>query len=338
MKKNRISSIDCLRLFAIFGVILIHVTAENLTDAVIDSKTLQNNFINGLVHSYSVPIFVMISGYLLLDNKNFNYKSLLKKYLPRIIICLSFWHYVYYFYRLKKISFNIIIEATKKLLLGKTYSHLWYLYLIIGLYLITPILKKLVANLTKKDYIYLLTLGFTITSLLPTINKLFNIDTLKYIVPYHVFEFSIFTFYYLLGNYYKKYKVKKQTLLLIISSILIICISFYGNYISVKNNTLTNYLDNNSIFGLLFSISIFSIFLNSFEKIEKKYITELGRLTFGVYLIHFIVEKALLNFGINSNMINPLFGSIIVTLIISIISYSICYVISKIPYLKKVIL
>ena len=85
---KRILFIDCLRIFAIFGVILIHVTAEGLNGNIIDSFFLQNAFINCLVHSYSVPIFVTISGFLLLDNKNFNYKTMVMKYLPRAFFFL----------------------------------------------------------------------------------------------------------------------------------------------------------------------------------------------------------------------------------------------------------
>ena len=336
--KKRVLFIDILRIFAIFGVIMIHVTAEGFNTNIIDSFVLKNNFMNSLVHSYSVPIFIVISGYLLLDNDKFTYKSMILKYLPRIIICLSFWHFIYYFFQFGDFSLNNIVNSFKNLIIGKTYSHLWYLYLIIGLYLLTPILKKLIVNLDKKDFNYLLILGFSVSSLVPSISNIVNIEISKIIIPYKVLDFNVFILYYLLGNYLKKYNIKYCKIGIIISAILIIAIAIFNNYVSLNTNILTNYLDNTSIFGVLFTANLFSYLKKICENKENIFISRLGKLTFGVYLIHFLIEKVLLRIGTYTNYINPLFGSILTSLIILVLSYLFCFILSRIPYFKKIIL
>ena len=50
---------------------------------------------------------------------------------------------------------------------GGVCFHLWFLYLITGLYLITPILRVLVAQASRKDLLYLLTLWFLVSSVFP---------------------------------------------------------------------------------------------------------------------------------------------------------------------------
>lgn len=70
---------------------------------------------------------------------------------------------------------------------------------------------------------------------------------------------------------------------------------------------------------------------------ENKLITKLGTLTFGVYLIHFLVEKILLNYGLNSYILNPILGSIICTSLIMIISYIIIFLLTKKPFIRKFI-
>ena len=168
--KKRLVYYDILKIMAIFAVIMIHVSAENWYVDEIDKNWLINNFMNTISGMWAVPLFVTISGALLLGNNKINYKTLLTKYIPRILIILIFWHICYYFYTYPDYTFNNLIFCFKQLIVGNTYSHLWYLYLIIGLYLLTPMLNKLVTNLEQKDFLYLFLLGFFITSIMPTID------------------------------------------------------------------------------------------------------------------------------------------------------------------------
>jgi len=336
--KKRIVFYDVLRVIAIFAVIMIHVSAENWYVTKIDNNWLMNNFMNTLVGVWAVPLFVTISGALLLGNKKINFKNLIKKYIPRILICLFFWHLVYYFYTTPEFTISNLVICLKKFLIGDSYSHLWYLYLTIGLYLLTPVLNKLVENLEKKEFIYLLVLGFFITSIIPTLNYFLDFDLLRFIYPFKVLNFNIFIFYYLLGYYLNKFGFKKNKLLLIISLILLFGLAIFETILSIIKNTPISYCSTSNIIGLLIVISVFSYFKETFENKENKFITTLGSLTFGVYLMHFLIEKILLNFGINSNMMNPILGNIVISFVILFISYIISYIISKIPILRKLIL
>jgi len=161
---------------------------------------------------------------------------------------------------------------------------------------------------------------------------------LRFIYPFKVLNFNIFIFYYLLGYYLNKFGFKKNKLLLIISLILLFGLAIFETILSIIKNTPISYCSTSNIIGLLIVISVFSYFKETFENKENKFITTLGSLTFGVYLMHFLIEKILLNFGINSNMMNPILGNIVISFVILFISYIISYIISKIPILRKLIL
>ena len=223
--KKREKYIDILKIIAAFAVIIIHVSAENWYGE-INMNWYWNNIMNALVSSWPVPLFVAISGALLLSNDNFTFKTMITKYIPRILFCLIAWHFIYYFYTVRIFNVEQILICTKKLLIGQTYSHLWYLYLLLGLYLLTPILKKLVTNLTKREFQYLLFFGFFITSLIPFINNFTSYNLNLLIEPYKVFNFSIFIFYYLLGYYLYVYPIKRDKLIFVISIIVLIITSF----------------------------------------------------------------------------------------------------------------
>ena len=69
----------------------------------------------------------------------------------------------------------------------------------------------------------------------------------------------------------------------------------------------------------------------------KQKMTWMGKLTFGIYLIHYAVEKELLHLGFHSNFINPLFGVPIVSLGVFAVSLAISWILSRIPWVRKLI-
>lgn len=336
--KKRIVYLDLLRIIAITAVVMIHVSAENWYVTTVDNNWLMNNFMNSLVGMWAVPMFVTISGALLLGNEKFNIKTLFTKYLPRIILILVVWHTLYYFYENPVLSLNNIIQCIKHLIVGKVYSHLWYLYLVIGLYILTPILNKLVKSLEQKEYIYMLIIGFGLTSVVTTLNYFIDYDLNQLVNPYMVLNFSVMLFYYLLGYYLRKWGIPHSKIILIISIILLIVMSITQNIISIKRGVPISYSGTSNILAVFIVSSLFTVLKNNKKIKDNKIITKLGSLTLGVYLIHFFVEKTLFGFGLNSNVINPILGNILITLIVLIISYMISFLISKAPVIKKIIL
>lgn len=335
--KKRIVYLDLLRIIAIIAVIMIHVSAENWYVTEVDNKWLMNNFINSIVGMWAVPTFVTISGALLLGNSKFNIKSLFTKYLPRIIFILVVWHTIYYFYQNPTLSTTNVVQCYKNLILGEVYSHLWYLYLVIGLYIITPILNKLVRVLNKNEYIYMLIIGFCLTAGIQTLCYFSKFDFYAIIEPYKVLNFNVMLFYYLLGYYLKKWDIPYGKITLVVSVTLLIIMSILQNIISVKKGMPITFSGTSNVLAIFIVASLFSVLKNNQKLKSKLIISKMGKLTLGVYLIHFIIEKTLLKFGINANMINPILGNILVTLIIAVISYLLCFIISKIPIIKKTI-
>lgn len=335
--KKRIVYFDLLRIIAIIAVIMIHVSAENWYVTEVDSKWLMNNFVNSIVGMWAVPTFVTISGALLLGNSKFNIKSLFTKYLPRILFILVVWHTIYYFYEYPTLSITNIVQCYKNLILGKVYCHLWYLYLVIGLYILTPILNKLVKALNKTEYIYMLVIGFGLTAGVQTLCYISEYNFNALIAPYMVLNFSVMIFYYLLGYYLKKWDIPYNKIILGISLTLLILMAIIQNIISAKTGIPTSYSGTSNILAVFIVASLFSVLKNNKKIKNNSAVTKMGELTLGVYLVHFIIEKTLLKFGINANMINPILGNILVTLIIVILSYLLCLLLSKIPIVKKTI-
>lgn len=150
---------DRLRNIATVLVIAIHIAAP-IAHAYPEINTWwwwAGNWWNALGRP-AVPLFVMLSGFLLL-RKDYKLDVFLKRRFSRIVVPALFWMCIYLLYDfIAKGEPSTWWGALKILISGPVHYHLWFIYLIIGLYLIYPILRAWVKTATERDLLYFLTL------------------------------------------------------------------------------------------------------------------------------------------------------------------------------------
>lgn len=155
MKKNNIVWVDIIRIVAILLVIVLHAA----TPLVYSFNKIPNNdwWIANIYHSISnvcVPLFFMISGYLLLD-KDEPVKTFLHKRISKVLIPLAIWTLVYLLWNkyYNNIELNLMFSLIKSIIEPAHY-HLWFLYTILGLYLFIPILNIFIRHSSEKIKYY----------------------------------------------------------------------------------------------------------------------------------------------------------------------------------------
>ena len=198
---NPIEWIDNLRVLATISVIFLHVSAP------ITAKFGTISFISWMIGNvynssvrFCVPIFVMITGALLLS-RDYEISDFLKKKLFRVIIPFIFWGSIYIaflvFVKVSqgfKFTFSETIQYIYVLIQQGIYPHFWYVYMIIGLYLFIPILGRWARNSTEKEILYFLILWFCILC--------FNYPIFsKYKIDFNLSYFSGYIGYLVLGYY-----------------------------------------------------------------------------------------------------------------------------------------
>jgi surface polysaccharide O-acyltransferase-like enzyme len=105
-----------------------------------------------------VPLFVMLSGYLLLG-KDYPTPDFLKRRFTRVLVPSLFWMAAYSYYNYKSSNNPATIHAALvKIAEGDVHYHLWFIYLIVGLYLFYPIMRPWVKQAKDADYVYLFVL------------------------------------------------------------------------------------------------------------------------------------------------------------------------------------
>jgi surface polysaccharide O-acyltransferase-like enzyme len=164
--------LDVLRVFATVAVVFLHVSAEVVT-GITDTKTFSwwaANLYDSAVR-WAVPVFVMISGALLLGHSHKeSFTQFYRKRSSRVIIPLVFWTAAYFAFISHYYGQIELKTALISIVLGKPYWHLWYLYMLVGLYIITPFLRTYVASSSIKERYALIIVIFTFAALNAALN------------------------------------------------------------------------------------------------------------------------------------------------------------------------
>ena len=196
--------LDVLRVLATCAVVLMHVLtgATDVTDASIvpEYRSLLLSVMD--LVTWCVPIFLLISGYLFLNpERTLTYPVMIKKYCRRIALAILLFGVPYAASELvvaeRTFRIMMIPEALKMTLTGHTWSHMWYLYLILFLYLITPLLKKVLRVLPVWGVAAVMAVIFLGSSVAPFLNKVLDSNSIP-VLP----DGGVYFLYYLCGYFF----------------------------------------------------------------------------------------------------------------------------------------
>ena len=273
---KKIIWIQNLRAIACMLIVLLHVVdlwikSNNYILTQYSSRWWLDCVIIQIITRVGVPCFIMISGALLLNPEKEIDLDKIKKYIIRMLIVLATFGLFFCFceeigtnkiYNIPKQLCNIILN----LLQAKSFGAMWYIYMLIGLYIITPILKEFVKKENLKDLFFVIFCLFFTSSVIPTINFIFKIS----ITSFYLEKF-IYIFYYLIGYFIYKYcnrNHKRYFILMVIIGLTgYILINIFKNY--YYNNEILN--NNVNCFVLFIAITMFYFFKEVNKFISKQF-------------------------------------------------------------------
>lgn len=164
--------IDWLRVTAIFLVVIVHSTEPFYLGGegsliLTESDAFWVSFFDSLARA-CVPLFIVASSYLQFPSHH-STLSFFKRRFIRVIIPFVVWTIVYAF------VWGEPIENFQNLLLNFNYSagHLWFVYMLIGIYLLIPLLSPWAEKVSKKELLLYLAICF-FTSIIPFIRLYFG--------------------------------------------------------------------------------------------------------------------------------------------------------------------
>ena len=354
------TSFSWLRSLACIAIVVLHVASYSMV-----ASTAQGYELSGRQHAFTslaqysciwaVPVFVMVTGTLLLEpGRELTWERLRKRYIGRIvkaIVCfgLLFIAFDFVMNGVEETANNSVLFAAHPkdlvvggagtwlyvllctvgdLLAGHSWPHMWYLYMLLGLYLLMPFFRKVVAYSNKKELRYLVILLTVFLSLLPLL------DLADVTTDYRFSVATVYPLYLLLG-----YALQNEVVLLPRwAAWACLLVSTVGIWLAVwflheDTATLSYFASYNSILVVLQAASVFGLFCGAGEKrsatsdcvgsISKgtaapRFLLLFDKCSFGIYMIHYVFVKLLLRYAHLQPFEEPWLFPVIVFVIVAV--------------------
>ncbi len=346
-KREIVAWIDVIRVAAIYLVVVVHVSGQltNVWGKIPNDQWAIADLYGGIAR-VCVPLFFMISGYLLLPRSE-DLRTFYVKRIPKILIPLVAWSLIYLgWYCGNHPGVCTPGFAWNLLLIQGTYYHLWFLYSLLSVYLILPVLRLLIRPDTDKKLLwYLIALWLIFQGILGVANKFWNFS-INLSAPLAPGYTSYFVFGYLLGEIaLSRAKIVLSTVIWGTGTL----VTIIGTYLTTR---AAGQFD-----GFFYDFLTLNVTLASGAAfLLLRWLSEAGPLTlpgvhaatrtlaistFGIYLIHVLVLEVLSGWipfvHINSFMGNAIWSVPLVSTFVFIISFLIVRVLQKIPVLNSIV-
>ncbi len=341
VKQSKVLYLDILRALACVIVVMFHSTGVYEDDVYTVNFWVSNIF--EAFARIGVPLFVMISGALML-NEDYNCTpKKIYKHIIKMLVFFVIWSAIYCAKFLINGTLNIWGALTDFI---KGPYHLWFVPMIIGLYLIVPLLRLWVKKTNKKYVEYYLILSLLFASVVPNaIGHLSAISDAFSIFKEPLSNLGIsyvlgHTGYFILGWYLSTFDIKYKKTLFLLGG-LGVFITFFGTGIlSMMRGEFYTLSGNFRIGVILYAVAVFVFIKTMFssknyeDKKVYSFINTICSCSLGIYAIHagiVPISRQYINFD------SALLQIPIEFTVTILVSFALAWIIRKIPVLKKII-
>lgn len=350
---SRLFLVDVVRIYAIFAVILLHAAAvPNTNFNKIPLMWWWQTNIWTAITCTCIPLLVMLSDALLLTPKNWDVKRFVHRRVMKVFIPLLPWSLIYAGWRIFFWGHDLTLSDLLASLLGglkkPIFPHLWFMYLIIILYFLVPVLRIYSVNSSLKNQRYFVGLWLFACTIKPMFETLLGIPLGVNIDP--VFGY---VGYFLLGATFVKYgpdKISRRWAGACgISLAGCAVITMLGTYmLSVRAGRLDKFFyDSFSPTVILMSMASFALLRNFGTALAERAdrhpalirrITYASELSYGVYLVHALVivilESGRLGFSVDPLRYPPIFAAPMIAIVVSVLSPMLTGLLRRVRILK----
>lgn len=342
---GRLAYADLLRVLATLAVIVLHLAGSQIQAVGVNTAAWTSFHVYDSLVRWCVPLFVMLSGAFLLDPQKSERLSSLFLRTLRIFVALVVWAALYALadHALSggNLSWAGFQSALWSAVLGNTHYHLWFLYMIIGLYLVTPILRAFVRGASRADFHYFFLLTFLVAILLPTLLKFRPSQTLSlYLNRLNIQLVLGYVGYYVAGYYLKHYTIGR------IAQAIIYVLGIGGAFLTLWGTSLLSRRAgtlNDLLYGYMtpnvcaMAVAVFVLFrylLGANEKSpRRRLLSGVARISFGIYLVHDLFIMLLRNLGLTTLSFFPALSVPALSALVFLLSCAAAWLLSKIPLL-----
>jgi len=322
MERN--ANIDVLRILSAAAVIIIHIVSAPVANSSIAIDAILKTTLS-LIHAlmnWAVPVFFMITGYCMLKKQEVTYKYCFARVIK--YVCVLFTVGLAYalmeeIYITKTVNISILIQSVYNVISGKLWDHMWFVYEIIGIYLVMPVIHISLKH-DKRSALILTALLFVFNIILPTFEEYIHIGVKLPFVGY--------LFYVCFGGVMAEFEISKNTSL-------VICLAglFAVVWIALDAGNLN--FGYNHLAVCAMAMSVFLI-VSKTEIKQNRLLVSVSQCTWGIYLIHpLYINVAIKVFRVDVLSAHAYAQLVVLLTVVSLLSFLTTYILRKLPLVKK---
>ena len=340
MKENRLVNFDFMRIVALFAIIVGTFVAPALQTTPVTEFDWDLLNVIMTLSRFGFPLLLMLSGAFMLDETaEPDVRGILKNYVLRLSIVFAVWSFVY---ALLGEIFTIGEGSFfTRFLTGS--DHLWLILAIIGLYLITPILRAFVRIADKTLLEYTLLLSFLFAFLLPYFAWFMEWNALSEMLDLlKIRTVGGYFGYYLAGFYLTRYTPdrSKRILLYVISIIALFTTAFLtqtnSEFFGVAVDQFYHLL---SPATAVWSVAVFLLLYNLkfgiVSPAAERVLYNLSAVSFSAFIVHDFFFRLIGAIGITAASLTPFVTVPLFCLLVFCLSLLTGLVLKRIPFFGK---
>lgn len=347
--RPRNHGLDILRIVSICGVVAIHVFGLRVGAAPKEGQGWWMAVAIDISFIWVVPVFVMISGALILGSRLVlaSPVAFYRKRAARLIPALIFWNAVYLigvriWMRHEDLSTSRILQLLYD---SSVFTQLYFLWLILGLYAIAPLLASFVADkgsaraiLTAASLLAVAVLAFAGSGLMALfgVSRPISLNIFSYWLPY--------VGYFAAGYALRKIRLRGVALIavaLVTAAVLAFTVWHFGHR---GTFTVLDALVPVSYLGAGVAVAALGVFVVGLSVCEfiavparlGTALTAVSNASFGVFLVHLLIFE-LIRLNVPAVLGANSFPAIAVAYAVTLLaSFAVSLIAAKIPLLNRV--
>lgn len=331
-KRERELYLDVIKVCGGIAIVALHTLSNTLHSAYGAIPILQRGVIHVLHQCLytAVPVFILATGSgFLAQEKRWDYHSMWKHTL-KIFNCIILFGCL--FWTIEAVVTGVqwsLPNMVIAVLTDCTWSHMWYLYKLLGIYLCIPVLSVFVRNSTVVQLAYCVALLFFLQIAYPYIGGIIGF------IPASILPIDgSWLFYVLMGGLLGRLSLNKTWHKWALG--IGMAVSLGGIVLTAARGEEYILLEDFP-FTAVFAVCLFGCTKVLFgHKKSNKIIEAAGKAALGVYIIHPVFLQALVRItGWNPQLVMPVISIPLTVILIYLCSLATVVLVSKIGIIKK---
>ncbi|WP_157948360.1 acyltransferase [Pulveribacter suum] len=327
--------LSLLKLLAALAVVLVHTTMVRVSQVDVHSAGWWLANVGDAAGRIGSAMFAMVGGAVLLARPSEQAPwRFIGQRMARLLPAVAFWSVFYFAWRQWMwggIDWSVI---RRDLVLGSPWYHLWFMYMMLGLYLVAPALRLVVKGVGEGPawrYVLVVAAGMTwFASAAQTLQGLSHASFIG-LVPF-------FVVYFLAGYYLLRRPVHLPSRWLWLGGGLCIAAMALGvawSYPHLREGAFVLFYSNRSPFAMGLTFCVFLLVARLQPRALPAWVNRLGAATLGVYAIHPFWIDMLGRWGWSLQRAGD--GWIVLTLLVFALSMVTSLGLSAVPGLRRLV-